>query len=91
VERNKNVLVIVGSTRAGRVCPSVAEWIMRIGTARTSFRALKMRLAPTAPALILPEAVIRDGIALNPDHAFGQHLVTVQGAFAELSQCSPER
>jgi NAD(P)H-dependent FMN reductase len=172
----------MGSTRAGRVCPSVAEWIARIGTARTSFRyeivdlanwplpmddepaipatgryeqahtrawsdkiggadavifvtpqynwgypavlknaldhiyrewrdkpavivtygghggtkcseqlkqvagALKMRVAPTAPALVLPEAVIRDGIALNPDHAFGQHLVTVQGAFAELIQ-----
>jgi NAD(P)H-dependent FMN reductase len=176
-----SVLVIMGSTRAGRVCPVIAEWIAQTGRASTDFRyevidladwplpvddepaipamggyaqihtrawsekigsadavifvtpqynwgypavlknaidhlyrewrdkpavivtygghggtkcseqlkqvagAVKLRLAPTRPALVLPEAVIREGAALDPDGDFNQHLVSVQGAFAELT------
>lgn len=36
--QNMNVLVIMGSTRAGRVCPTIAEWIAQRGRAHTDFR-----------------------------------------------------
>jgi NAD(P)H-dependent FMN reductase len=31
----KRVLLIMGSTRAGRICPKITAWIARIGQART--------------------------------------------------------
>jgi NAD(P)H-dependent FMN reductase len=31
VERNNTVLLIMGSTRAGRICPKITEWVARIG------------------------------------------------------------
>jgi NAD(P)H-dependent FMN reductase len=34
---SKSVLVIMGSIRAGRACPMIAEWIAQIGRARTPF------------------------------------------------------
>ena len=30
------VYIILGSTRAGRLCPKIAQWVMRIGTASTA-------------------------------------------------------
>ncbi len=180
MDRNTSVLVIMGSVRAGRVCPTVAEWIAQLGRARTDFRyevidladwalpmddepaipatgryaqahtrawsdkissadavifvtpqynwgypaalknaidhlyrewrdkpavivtygghggtkcseqlrqvagAVKLRLVPTAPALVLPEAVIREGAALDPNRDFSQHVASVQGAIADL-------
>lgn len=37
MERNRTVLLIMGSTRAGRVCPKIAEWVARIGRDATAF------------------------------------------------------
>ncbi len=179
--QNTTVLVIMGSTRAGRVCPTIAAWIAQLGRECTAFRyqvidlagwplpmddeaaipatgryaqahtrawsekisssaavvfvtpqynwgypavlknaidhlyqewhdkpaiivtygghggtkcaeqlkqvagAVKMRLAATAPALVLPDAVIRDGAALDPNPEFHQQVTLVQSAFAELA------
>jgi NAD(P)H-dependent FMN reductase len=47
---------------------------------------VKLRLAPTAPALVLPEAVIREGAPLDPNRDFSHHLTSVQSAFAELAE-----
>ena len=181
MNRKTSVLVIMGSNRAGRVCPTVAEWIAQLGRVHTDFRyevidlgdwplpmddepaipatgryvqthtrawsekisgadavifvtpqynwgypavlknaidhlylewrdkpavivtygghggtkcseqlrqvagAVKLRLAPITPALVLPDAVIREGAALDPNRDFNQHLTSVQSAFAELA------
>jgi NAD(P)H-dependent FMN reductase len=181
MDRNTIVLVIMGSTRAGRVCPTIAEWIAQLGREGTDFRyevtdladwplpmddepaipatgryaqlhtrawsdkissagaiifvtpqynwgypavlknaidhlhrewrdkpavivtygghggtkcseqlkqvagAVKLRLVPTTPALVLPEAVIREGAALDPNRDFNQHLTSVQTALAEMA------
>jgi NAD(P)H-dependent FMN reductase len=37
VERAKTVLLIMGSTRASRVCPQVADWVAGIGRSCTEF------------------------------------------------------
>lgn len=180
MRRHSNVLLIMGSARAGRVCPTIAEWIADIGRKRTEFcfelidltdwtlplddepaipatgryaqdhtrawsakissadavvfvspqynwgypavlknaidhlyrewhekpamivtygghggtkcaeqlkqvaAAVKLRLVRTAPALVLPEAVIREGAAVDPNRDFNQQLRSVEGAFAEL-------
>jgi NAD(P)H-dependent FMN reductase len=177
----KTVLLIMGSTRAGRICPRITDWVARIGRACTEFEyqtidlvnwllpmddetalpaigpyaqphtrawsdrirsaeavifitpqfnwgypavlknaidhlydewrdkpaaivtygghggtrcakqlrqvaaAVKMRVVPTAPAIWLPEAVIRQGAAFEPDRDFRPHLRRVQRAFAELA------
>jgi len=36
MERGKTVLVIMGSTRASRICPKITEWVVQIGQACTS-------------------------------------------------------
>lgn len=33
--QGKSVLLIMGSVRAGRVCPTIAEWVARLGRERT--------------------------------------------------------
>jgi NAD(P)H-dependent FMN reductase len=38
MNQDKNVLVIMGSVRAGRVCPTICDWITQIGMTRTSFQ-----------------------------------------------------
>jgi len=179
--QDTTVLVIMGSTRAGRVCPTIAEWVAQLGRERTGFRhevidlanwplptddeaaipatrryaqdhtrawsqkisgaaavvfvtpqynwgypsvlknaidhlyhewhnmpavivtygghggtkcsaqlqqvagAVKMRLAATAPALVLPEAVIREGATLDPNREFNQQVMLIQDAFGELA------
>ncbi|MBB6241896.1 NADPH-dependent FMN reductase [Rhodanobacter sp. MP1X3] len=34
---HKSVLLIMGSTRAGRICPIITEWVARIGRSCTDF------------------------------------------------------
>jgi NAD(P)H-dependent FMN reductase len=181
MDQNPIVLVIMGSNRAGRVCPTISEWIVQLGRQRTGFRyeiidlaewslpmddepaipatgrysqahtrawsekissagalifvtpqynwgypavlknaidhlyhewrdkpaviltygghggtkcaeqlkqvaaAVKLRLVPTTPALVLPETVIREGAALEPSRDLNQHVASVQSAFAELA------
>ena len=182
MNRNATVLVIMGSTRAGRVCPLVSEWITQLGMDGTDFHfeiidlktwllpmddepaisatgryaqvhtiawsekisscdavifvtpqynwgypaalknaldhlynewrdkpamivtygghggtkcseqlkqvagALKLRLVPTSPTLVLPNAVIREGANLDPTRDFHPHVALVQSAFAELAE-----
>jgi NAD(P)H-dependent FMN reductase len=181
MSEQKSVLLIMGSTRAGRVCPNLAAWIAQLGQAQTKFSyeivdladwrlpmddepaipvtgryaqahtrawsekisaadavvfvtpqynwgypavlknaidhlyhewrdkpaglvtygghggtkcaeqlkhvaaAVKMRLVPSAPALALPESVIREGAALDPDRDLKEHVPSIQAMFAELS------
>jgi NAD(P)H-dependent FMN reductase len=181
MDRSKTVLLIMGSTRAGRICPKITDWVARIGRSCTEFEyqtidlvdwllpmddeaaipaigpyaqphtrawsdkiktaaavifvtpqfnwgypavlknaidhlyeewrdkpaafvtygghggtrcakqlrqvaaAVKMRVVPTAPAIWLPEAVIRQGASFEPDRDFRQHLKRVQCALAELA------
>jgi NAD(P)H-dependent FMN reductase len=37
MDRNQTVLLIMGSTRAGRICPRVTQWVAQIGRACTLF------------------------------------------------------
>jgi len=179
--RNASVLVIMGSTRSARVCPMIAEWILRLARVRADFHyelidladwrlplddepaipatgryarehtrawsekinsaqavvfvtpqynwgypaalknaidhlhrewrdkpaviitygghggtkcseqlkqvaeAVKLRLVSIRPALVLPEAVIREGVALDPHRDFSDHVASVHSAFAELA------
>jgi len=46
---------------------------------------VKLRLVSVRPALVLPEAVIREGVALDPHRDFTDHAASVQSAFAELA------
>lgn len=47
--------------------------------------AVKLRLVPTMPALLLPGDVIRAGVALDPVRDFASHADETQRAFAELA------
>jgi NAD(P)H-dependent FMN reductase len=181
MESRKTVLLIMGSTRAGRICPAITAWVAEVGRACTDFAyevvdlanwplpmddepaipalasytqphtrawsdkikhadavifvtpqfnwgypaalknaidhlyhewrdkpaaimsygghggtkcaeqlkqvalAVKMRVVATAPAITLPEAVIRRGAPLDPDRDFRPCLASVQNAFAELA------
>jgi NAD(P)H-dependent FMN reductase len=178
---SKTVLLIMGSTRAGRICPRVTDWVAQIGRACTGFdyqiidlmdwllpmddeaaipaigpyaqphtrawsetiksaqavifitpqfnwgypavlknaidhlyhewrdkpaaivtygghggtrcarqlrqvaAAVKMRVVATAPAIWLPEAVIREGAALDPDQDLQRYRAPVQCALAQLA------
>lgn len=182
MEPQKTVLLIMGSTRAGRICPKITEWIAQIGRTQTDFiyeaidladwplrmddepeipakgvpyaqaptrawsekiksadavifvtpqfnwgypavlknaidhlyhewrdkpaaivsygghgggkcaeqlkqvaGAVKMRIVPTMPGIVLPEAVIREGALFEPAIDFQQHLASIQNALAELA------
>jgi NAD(P)H-dependent FMN reductase len=37
MDHRKTVLLIMGSTRAGRICPRITEWVAQIGRAGTDF------------------------------------------------------
>lgn len=37
MKSEKTVLLIMGSTRAGRICPQITEWVARIGRESTGF------------------------------------------------------
>jgi NAD(P)H-dependent FMN reductase len=181
LEHEKTVLLIMGSTRAGRICPQITAWIAQLGARFTDFSfevidlrdwplpmddepgipalgvynqththawsekiksadalafvtpqfnwgypavlknaidrlyhewrdkptaivtygghggtkcaeqlrqvagAVKLRVVATSPAIVLPEAVIREGAACDPDRDFAQHVPSIQSAFSELA------
>jgi len=74
--RDKPVMIVTygghGGTRCGRQLRRIAA-------------SLKMRVAPTTPALKLSDTVIRQGVALNPDDDFRAFAPMVRRAFAELA------
>jgi NAD(P)H-dependent FMN reductase len=181
MEPGKTVLLIMGSTRASRICPKITEWIARIGRESTDFgyevvdladwplpmddepeipakgipytqahtrawsekikstdavifvtpqynwgypaalknaidhlyhewrdkpamivsygghgggkcaeqlrqvaSAVKMRVVPTAPGIVLSDAIIREGASFEPKHDFKPYLESIQVALAEL-------
>lgn len=47
--------------------------------------ALKMRMAPTAPGIVLSDAVIREGAPVNPGEDFGAYVESVRQALGELT------
>src|SRR3546814_6593640 len=60
MECKKTVLLIMGSTRAGRICPTITEWVAGIGRVCTDFAyeivdladwLLPMNDEPAIPAL----------------------------------------
>ena len=53
--------------------------------------AVKLRVVPTTPALVLPGAVIREGATLDPNRDFCQHVASVEVAFTELTDLVKEK
>jgi NAD(P)H-dependent FMN reductase len=47
--------------------------------------ALKMRMVPTAPALVLSDDVIRHGAPVDPERNFKGHAESIAQAFKELA------
>jgi NAD(P)H-dependent FMN reductase len=45
MEHEKTVLLIMGSTRAGRICPKITEWVAQIGREYTDFDYQTLDLA----------------------------------------------
>lgn len=181
MEHSKTVLLIMGSTRASRICPRITEWVAGIGQAHSGFvyeavdlaewplpmddepeipakgipyaqthtrawsdkikaaaavifvtpqynwgypavlknaidhlyhewrdkpaaiisygghgggkcaeqlrqvaGAVKMRVVPTAPGIVLSDAIIREGASFEPEHDFKQHKQSIQQALTEL-------
>lgn len=65
MENRKNVLLIMGSTRAGRICPKITEWVAQIGRGCTDLDyevvdladwPLPMNDEPAIPAKDVPYA-----------------------------------
>ena len=46
---------------------------------------VKARLVPTSPALVLPDGVIRAGLALDPPRDFTAHAAAVREALMQLA------
>jgi NAD(P)H-dependent FMN reductase len=183
MEKRKKVLLIMGSTRAGRICPKITEWVAQIGRSHTDLDyelidlanwplpmndepaipakgvpyaqahtrawsekiksadavvfvtpqynwgypavvknaidhlyhewrnkpaaivtygghgggkcaeqlkqvagAVKMRVVPTAPGIWLPDSVIREDAAFDPDRDFELHVASIRNAFTELAE-----
>lgn len=74
--RNKPVALVTYGGHGGTRC---ARQLRRVAS------CLRMRVAPTTPALVLPEAVIREGAQLDIERDFGRHRRSVQAAFTQLS------
>jgi NAD(P)H-dependent FMN reductase len=56
-----------------------AEQLKQVGN------GVKMRMVPTAPGIVLSEAVIRGGAAFEPDRDFAQHVPDIEKALTELT------
>jgi NAD(P)H-dependent FMN reductase len=74
--RNKPAAILSYGGHGGGKC---AEQLKQIAG------AVKMRVVPTMPGIILPDAVIREGASFEPEHDFRQYLPSIQNAFAELA------
>jgi len=74
--RDKPAMIVTYGGHGGTKC---ADQLKQVAA------AVKLRLAATTPALVLPEAVIREGGALDANREFNQQVILVQSAFAELA------
>ncbi|MFC0085103.1 NADPH-dependent FMN reductase [Dyella flava] len=75
--RNKPAAIVTYGGHGGGKC---AEQLKQIAS------AVKMRVMPTMPGIILPKAVIREAAPFEPEHDFQQHLPSIQNALAELAE-----
>jgi NAD(P)H-dependent FMN reductase len=73
---NKPAVIVTYGGHGGTKC---SEQLKQVAN------AVKMRLAATSPALVLPEAVIREGAALDPNREFSREVILVRGALGELA------
>ncbi len=74
--RHKPVAIVTYGGHGGTRC---ARQLRRVAS------CLRMRVTPTAPALRLPDAVIRKGMALDIERDFARHRGSVRSAFEELA------
>ncbi|WP_274380826.1 NADPH-dependent FMN reductase [Dyella acidiphila] len=74
--RGKPAAIISYGGHGGTKC---AEQLRQVGA------GLKMRMVATAPALTLPEEVIRQHVALDPAKDLAVHVDSIKQAFAELA------
>jgi NAD(P)H-dependent FMN reductase len=74
--RDKAAVIVTYGGHGGTKC---AEQLQQVAD------AVKLRLVPTKPALLLPEKVIREGATLDPKRDFNRHVASVELAFAELT------
>ena len=74
--RDKPALIITYGGHGGTRC---ARQLRRVAA------SLRMRVAPTAPALTLPDAVIRQGAVLDVERDLAAAKTAVQRAFVELA------
>ncbi|MEJ0099262.1 MAG: NADPH-dependent FMN reductase [Pseudomonadota bacterium] len=75
--RHKPVAIVTYGGHGGTRC---ARQLRRVAS------CLRMRVAPTAPALLLPDAVIREGAALDIERDFARHRGSVRAAFEQLAR-----
>jgi NAD(P)H-dependent FMN reductase len=74
--RNKPALIVTYGGHGGAKC---ADQLRQVAG------AVGMRVVATAPAITLPEAVIRQGAPFDPDRDFQAAVATIRGGFAELA------
>jgi NAD(P)H-dependent FMN reductase len=74
--RDKPAVIVTYGGHGGSKC---AEQLKQVAA------GVKLRLVSTAPALVLPQAVIRAGAAVDPERDFTQHVAAVQSAVTELA------
>ena len=74
--RNKPAAIVSYGGHGGGKC---AEQLKQVGN------GVKMRMVPTAPGIVLSEAVIRGGAAFEPDRDFAQHVPDIEKALTELT------
>ena len=75
--RDKPTVIVTYGGHGGTRC---ARQLRRVAV------SLKMRVVATAPALVLPDAVIRQGATLDADQDFAASKPAVQKAFVELAR-----
>ena len=74
--RDKPAAIVTYGGHGGTRC---ARQLRQVAT------SVKMRVAATAPAITLSDAVIRQGAAFDPDRDFRPHQASVHRALAELA------
>ncbi len=74
--RDKPAMLVTYGGHGGTKCAEQSRQVLG---------AVKTRLVPTAPALVLRDGVIRAGVALDPQRDFQDHAAAVREAFVQLA------
>jgi NAD(P)H-dependent FMN reductase len=75
--RNKPAAIISYGGHGGGKCAEQLRQVMG---------SVKMRVVPTAPGIVLSDAVIREGAPVEPERDFEQHLESIHKALSELAE-----